>query len=303
MKPIKLIMSAFGPYAGEMPAIEFSQFEDKGLFLISGDTGAGKTTIFDAICFALYGATSGTFRGTKNLRSEYAKESTETYVDFYFSHQGKDYHVWRRPEYERPKQRGEGMTSIKENAIFYSEDSTPIEGKKQVDEAVKELLHIDEKQFKQIAMIAQGEFWDLLNARTDERTKILRTIFQTSGYNNIEYKLKDRMDISYKQKSQTEHSIIQYFKDASSDPEDELAEALLELQSRAERSGSAWNIEEIIEILKAVIESDKSRLESAEADLQTIERKFEESQKALATAETNNGFITKLEELKQKKRN
>ena len=94
MKPIKLIMSAFGPYAGEMPAIEFSQFEDKGLFLISGDTGAGKTTIFDAICFALYGETSGRFRDTKNLRSEYAKESTETYVDFYFTHQGRDYHVW-----------------------------------------------------------------------------------------------------------------------------------------------------------------------------------------------------------------
>lgn len=93
MKPIRLIMSAFGPYAGETPVIEFSQFEDKGLFLISGDTGAGKTTIFDAICFALYGETSGRFRDTKNLRSEYAKESVETYVDFYFTHQGKSYHV------------------------------------------------------------------------------------------------------------------------------------------------------------------------------------------------------------------
>lgn len=78
------------------------------------------------------------------------KETTETYVDFYFSHQGRDYHVWRRPEYERKKQRGTGVTSIKENAIFYAGDSTPIEGKKQVNEAVKNLLHIDEKQFKQI---------------------------------------------------------------------------------------------------------------------------------------------------------
>ena len=203
MKPIKLIMSAFGPYAGTMPAIEFSQFEEKGLFLISGDTGAGKTTIFDAICFALYGETSGRFRDTKNLRSEYAKESTETYVDFYFSHQGREYHVWRRPEYERKKQRGTGVTSIKEKAVFYSENSIPIEGKTQVNEAVKELLHIDEKQFKQIAMIAQGEFLALLNARTDDRTKILRTIFQTSGYNNIEYRLKDRMDTSYKTKVST----------------------------------------------------------------------------------------------------
>ena len=177
MKPIKLIMSAFGPYAEEMPAIEFSQFEEKGLFLISGDTGAGKTTIFDAICFALYGETSGKFRDTKNLRSEYAKDTIETYVDFYFSHQGRNYHVWRRPGYERKKQRGSGVTSVNEKAIFYSEDNKPIEGKTLVNDTVKELLHIDEKQFKQIAMIAQGEFWNLLNAKTDERTKILRTIF------------------------------------------------------------------------------------------------------------------------------
>ena len=298
MKPIKLIMSAFGPYAGEMPAIEFSQFEDKGLFLISGDTGAGKTTIFDAICFALYGETSGRYRDTKNLRSEYAKESTETYVDFYFSHQGRDYHIWRRPEYERKKQRGTGVTTIKENAIFYSGDSTPIEGKTQVYEAVKELLHIDEKQFKQIAMIAQGEFWALLNAKTDDRTKILRTIFQTSGFNNIEYRLKDRLDASNKLKTKTENSIIQYFDDVQADADDEHAEQLSELQARAKRSGSAWNIEEITGVLRAVIESDKGRLEAADSELKAVEDEYDRSKEVLATAETNNGFIYKLEELK-----
>lgn len=302
MKPIKLIMSAFGPYAGEMPAIEFSQFEEKGLFLISGDTGAGKTTIFDAICFALYGETSGRFRDTKNLRSEYAKESTETYVDFYFTHQGRAYHVWRRPEYERKKQRGNGVTSIKENAIFYSGDSTPIEGKKQVNDAVKKLLHIDEKQFKQIAMIAQGEFWTLLNAKTDDRTKILRTIFQTSGYNNIEHRLKDLMDASYKLKAKTEDSIVQYFADVSVDEEDELSESLSDLQARAKRSGSAWNLEEIMEILTSVIQSDKEKLESADSELKTIEKEYDKSKEALATAETNNGFITKLEGLKEKEK-
>ena len=93
MKPIKLIISAFGPYAGTMPQIDFEKFEDKGLFLISGDTGAGKTTIFDAICFALYGTSSGTYRDTKNLRSEYAYDSTESFVDFYFTHQGQSYHI------------------------------------------------------------------------------------------------------------------------------------------------------------------------------------------------------------------
>ena len=302
MKPIKLIMSAFGPYAGTMPAIEFSQFEEKGLFLISGDTGAGKTTIFDAICFALYGETSGRFRDTKNLRSEYAKESTETYVDFYFSHQGREYHVWRRPEYERKKQRGTGVTSIKEKAVFYSENSIPIEGKTQVNEAVKELLHIDEKQFKQIAMIAQGEFLALLNARTDDRTKILRTIFQTSGYNNIEYRLKDRMDTSYKTKVKTEDSIVQYFTDVLVDADDELAESLSDLQARAKRSGSAWNLKEIIEMIKAVIGSDKEKLEGADSELKAVEKEYDKSKEALATAETNNRFITRLEDLEAKEK-
>ena len=150
--------------------------------MIAGDTGAGKTTIFDAICFALYGTTSGTYRDTKNLRSEYAKDSAKSYVDFYFTHQGRAFHVWRQPSYERQKQRGSGVITEKERAVLYEEGQTPIEGLTQVNNAVKELLHIDEKQFKQIVMIAQGEFWDLLNAKTDQRTEILRTIFLTSGY-------------------------------------------------------------------------------------------------------------------------
>ena len=185
MRPTKLIISAFGPYAETMPEIDFTQFEERGLFLISGDTGAGKTTIFDAICFALYGTTSGTYRDTKNLRSEYAKEGVESYVDFYFSHQGKNYHVWRQPGYERKKLRGTGTVTVKERAILYEEGKVPVEGLNNVNAAVIKLLNIDEKQFKQISMIAQGEFWNLLNAKTEERTEILRTIFQTNGYKNI----------------------------------------------------------------------------------------------------------------------
>ena len=145
MKPIKLIISAIGPYAGLLPEIKFDALEEKGLFLISGDTGAGKTMIFDAICFALYGTTSGTYRGTKNLRSEYARDSVQSYVDFYFSHQGREFHVWRQPSYERQKQRGSGVIIEKEKAILYGEGQAPIEGLTQVSNAVKELLHIDEK--------------------------------------------------------------------------------------------------------------------------------------------------------------
>ena len=291
MKPSKLILSAFGPYAGPMPEIDFTQFEEKGLFLISGDTGAGKTTIFDAICFALYGTTSGSYRDTKNLRSEYAKDTEESYVDFYFSHQGKKYHIWRQPSYERKKQRGTGVITEKEKAVFYEEGKAPIEGLTQVNLAVKELLHIDEKQFKQIAMIAQGEFKDLLNAKTEQRTEILRTIFMTDGYKNMEYKLKDRMDASYAVKRKTEDSIIQYFGDVSAAEDDRWSSELTDLQDKARESGSVWNLKELLEFLERLIQSEKETLLVEKDRLQVEEENLRSRQEVLATARTNNEFI------------
>lgn len=302
MKPKKLIISAIGPYAEKLPEIAFDVFEEKGLFLISGDTGAGKTTIFDAICFALYGTTSGTYRDTKNLRSEYAKDSVQSYVDFYFSHQGREFHVWRQPSYERKKQRGSGMILEKERAIFYEEGQAPIEGLTQVNHAIRELLHIDEKQFKQIVMIAQGEFWDLLNAKTDQRTEILRTIFLTGGYKNIEYKLKDQMDASYKRKAKAEDSILQYFEDVSADEENEIFRELTDLKDRAGRSKSAWNLDEMIDVTERLISSDREALERVQAELKDAEKKLRDSTDELARAEMNNGFIKKKEELEKEKR-
>ena len=294
MKPSKLIISAFGPYAGRVPEIDFTKFEEKGLFLISGDTGAGKTTIFDAICFALYGTTSGSYRDTKNLRSEYASDTAESYVDFYFSHQGKNYHIWRQPSYERKKQRGTGVITEKEKAVFYEEGKAPVEGLTQVNLAVKDLLHIDEKQFKQIAMIAQGEFRDLLNAKTEQRTEILRTIFLTDGYKNIEYRLKDRMDASYAIRRKTEDSIVQYFGDVSASKTDVLSEELTELKDRARESGSAWNLEELLELLGRLIQSDQEKLEVEKERLEQAECILRSKQEALATAQTNNEFIDRL---------
>lgn len=301
MKPIKLMISAIGPYAGKLPEIEFEAFEEKGLFLISGDTGAGKTTIFDAICFALYGTTSGTYRDTKNLRSEYAEASVQSYVDFYFTHQGREFHVWRQPSYERKKQRGSGVILEKEKAVLYEEGRPPIEGLTQVNHAVRELLHIDEKQFKQIVMIAQGEFWDLLNAKTEQRTEILRTIFMTSGYKNIEYKLKDRMDASYKAKAKAESSMIQHFEDVSAEKADELSDELEELKKRAADSGSAWNLEEILDVMERLIRSDQERLKNMNADLKKAETELKKNNEKLALARTNNGFIEKREKLEKEK--
>ncbi|MCM1037968.1 MAG: AAA family ATPase [Ruminococcus sp.] len=301
MKPMKLIVSAIGPYAGKMPEIEFEQFESKGLFLICGDTGAGKTTLFDAICFALYGETSGTYRDAKNLRSEYADPSTESFVDFYFSHQGKNYRVHRQPSYDRQKQRGQGMVTEKEKAVFYAEGELPIEGTTAVNNAVRELLMIDFKQFKQIAMIAQGEFWELLNASTDDRTKILRTIFMTSAYQSMGYQLKERKNASYAGRKTTEDSIIQYFNDALAPQEEMLAQELTALQSKAGKSGSAWNLEEMLAILTDVIAADQDVLKAGKKEAASVDKILEEKKKALSSAHINNDFLHRLEKFSREK--
>lgn len=301
MKPTRLIISAIGPYAEEMPEIDFEEFEGKGLFLISGDTGAGKTTIFDAICFALYGETSGTYRDAKNLRSEYASPLAESFVDFHFSHQGKKYHVYRQPAYERPKARGKGMVTVKEKAVFYPEGEAPIEGATAVNHAVKELLLIDYKQFKQIAMIAQGEFWALLNASTEERTKILRTIFMTSAYQSMGYQLKDRRNASFAGKKTAEESIIQYFNDAVSPEEGELAEALASMQEKARNSGSAWNLAEMLQLLEDILLVDKRLYAEGEKTFTAADRLLEENKRELGNAHMNNEFLRRLEKFVREK--
>ncbi len=301
MRPVKLIISAFGPYADTMPEIDFTQFEEKGLFLVSGDTGAGKTTIFDAICFSLFGKTSGSWRDTKNLRSEYAKDDTPSFVDFYFSHQGRQYHIWRQPSYERKKLRGSGVIKEDEKAILYEEGKNPVEGLTKVDRAVKELLHIDDKQFKQIAMIAQGEFWELLNARTDKRTEILRTIFMTDGYKAIEYRLKDRMDSSFGRKKNAEISILQFFGGILTGPEGEANEAYQAAKARAEGAGSAWNLDELLGIVQNLIGFDEEHLTQEEEKLDALETDLKKNDEKLTLAQSTNESILRLERLRQQK--
>lgn len=297
MRPVKLVMSAFGPYAGRTPEIDFDRFEDRGLFLIAGDTGAGKTTIFDAICFALYGEASGSHRDTKNLRSEYAGEGTECFVEFTFSHQGRQYCIRREPLYERRKQRGEGFVTVNEKAVLYCEDKPPTEGKKEVNSAVEELLHIDSHQFKQIAMIAQGEFWDLLNAKTEERTEILRTIFMTEGYREIEFGLKRRMDAAVGRQKNIEAAILQYFRDVMPG-EGEESNALRELQERMEKADYAlWNLEKLQTAIAGITEADRASGAVMAEKMEAGERALAEKRKQLALAETNNALIDRLESL------
>ena len=156
MKPVSLTISAFGPYAGEQ-TIDFERLGSQGLFLITGDTGAGKTTIFDAITFALYGEASGDVRKADMFRSKYAKDDVKTFVRLTFEYANKRYTVERNPEYMRPKGRGTGMTTEKANAALeYPDDREPVTKSREVTRAITELIGLDCRQFTQIAMIVPG---------------------------------------------------------------------------------------------------------------------------------------------------
>ena len=173
MRPLLLKMSAFGPYAGNT-VIEFDKLGDKGLYLICGDTGAGKTTIFDAICYALFGEASGKLRDVSMLRSKYADDATPTEVELLFLHNDKEYRIVRNPEYYRPSKRGEGLTKQPQDACLYMPDGNVISKAKDVNKAVEELLSLNCDQFFQISMIAQGSFRELLISDTNTRQKIFR---------------------------------------------------------------------------------------------------------------------------------
>ncbi|MDE7205096.1 MAG: AAA family ATPase [Lachnospiraceae bacterium] len=210
MKPVKLILSAFGPYAGNTE-IDFGRLGGQGLYLITGDTGAGKTTIFDAIVFALYGEASGDVRKADMFRSKYAKDEVPTFVLFTFEHRGKCYQVKRNPEYQRPKGRGSGYTTQKAEAeLIYPDDRIPITKSKEVTKAVTDLIGLDRRQFTQIAMIAQGDFQKLLLAGTEERGNIFRQIFKTGLYQTLQGKLKDAVKVQWVEYNELKRSISQY---------------------------------------------------------------------------------------------
>ena len=160
MRPITLTVSAFGPYAGKM-TLDMERLGTSGLYLITGDTGAGKTTIFDAIVFALYGSASGQNREPAMLRSQYAAPDTPTEVELVFSHMGEVYRIRRNPEYERPRLKGSGTTKQKAEAELTLPDRT-VNKPREVDAAIRELIGLDRDQFMQISMIAQGDFQKLL---------------------------------------------------------------------------------------------------------------------------------------------
>lgn len=298
MKPEKLVMSAFGPYAGRTE-IDFTKLTDSGLFLITGITGAGKTTIFDAVSFALYGEASGTFRPTESLRSDYADPHTETFVDLTFTHRNKTYRIVRNPEYYAAKKRGTGLKKVLANAILYLPDDKPVEGIKQVKTAVLDLLRIDMNQFKQISMIAQGEFYNLLNAKSNERTVILQKIFMTEGYAKMGKILQEKAGEIGRQLSEKDRSIMQYFSGADYAEDSACAEEILSLQKTIKETGRVWQTGEMMDVLEKLIAEQKTKKEETEQEEKNIRTQADKLQAEYTLVQENNRRFIQLKEAQE----
>ena len=257
MRPLELKLAAFGPYAGE-EHIDLRPLGRGGLFLVTGDTGAGKTTLFDAVSYALFGQLSGGVRGVDTVRSDYADPALETSVELCFEHRGRQYTVRRSPQYRRPKKRGEGDTLHPAAVAFTPPEGPVLEKIQEADEAIRALLGMDGEQFRQIAMIAQGQFTELLNAPGERRSGVLRQIFGTGACRELQEKLRAAAASCARATEQSDAALRQYFASlkAPAGEEARLAE-LLEDQAAVYRCG------EILERMEELCAAD----ETAQAQL------------------------------------
>lgn len=268
MRPLRLTMSAFGPYAGKTE-LSLEQLGTRGLYLITGDTGAGKTTIFDAISFALFGEASGDSRAADMLRSQYAEAETPTQVELVFAYAGKTYTVRRSPEYERPAKRGDKLVTQKAEAELTLPDGRVITRLKDVDAQVQAILGVTRKQFSQIAMIAQGEFRRLLQANTKERMEIFRGIFKTEGYAALQQRLKTEASQARDDCAALRQSAQQYVSGIQCEEEHPLA-------SRAEmaREGQL-PADEILSLLEQLLAQDEQEAVMLEENLHRTEQQLD----------------------------
>lgn len=301
MRPLKITMSAFGPYAGEV-TLDMQKLGKSGIYLITGDTGAGKTTVFDAISYALYGEASGNYRENTTLRSKYASADTPTFVELEFEYNNEIYKINRNPEYPRPNKRGEGFTKQNANAELVMPDGSVITKIKEVSAKVEEIIGINKNQFSQIAMIAQGDFRKLLNCETNERSKIFRKIFKTEPYHNIEIKLSSLFNELKRNREKEKSGIEQYINQLKCNENDTLS---LELE-RA-KSGDVL-IEDVIKLAGEIINKDTLEYTKTQKNIESINEEIEkinsniklyENQEATKKAYTK--ASAKLEELKTKR--
>ena len=277
MKPLTLKISAFGPFKDEIE-IDFSSISDSKIFLITGDTGSGKTSIFDAICYCLYNVSSGTNRTIDSLRSDYASKDTVTYVELKFSHKNKTYTIYRSPSYMK-----EGRKTKTQAEATLTYDDVVIDGVKQVTDKVTEILGIDDKQFKQISMLAQGEFLKLLLATSDERSKIFRKIFDTSIYNTLSEKLKNRY-LTIKKKYDESNLIL----------ENEIAHIDWDIDT------SDMLTEKIIKKLNDLIDEDKKTVQKINSKINELNEQKQKLNNIITLAKIDNENINMYDKLQIK---
>lgn len=279
MKPIRLTISAFGPYAGKTE-LDFTRLGGQGLYLITGDTGAGKTTIFDAVAYALYGEASGDVRRADMFRSKYADQETPTYVELVFAYAGQQYTIRRNPGYLRPKKRGEGFTEQKDDAVLtFPDERRPVTQSKAVTKAVTELIGLDRKQFSQIAMIAQGDFQKLLLAGTEERVGIFRQIFHTDMYQSIQKSLADAAREQWKIYDELKRSICQYMDGIICGEDTPVSVKLKEL----EKEKFDGRVGEGMALLEALCREDREILGKLDEEIRNREVWIAEEERRLGT--------------------
>lgn len=265
MKPIQLVLSAFGPYV-ERTVIDFSALGEEGLFLIAGDTGAGKTTIFDAISFALYGEASGgkEKRKSKSFHSDYVSDQTETYVELTFRHRGETWWIRRNLEYQRPaKKKKDGMETTTRQAAdaqMRNEDTgEEILRMDDVNRRVRELLGLTQDQFTQTVMIAQGDFLKILTASSDDRKKLFRDLFHTNLYVDLQSRLQEKNRACADEQKALEQVILSA--EGKIDPEAEFAEREILLSY----CGQIQHTDALCALLARLIEQEKAAQEQARA--------------------------------------
>ena len=280
MRPIKLTISAFGPYASKQ-VIDFEELKGRNIFVISGKTGAGKTTIFDAISYALYGEASGESRETDSLRSHFADDNTETYVELEFELRGEKYTVNRVPKQKKKKARGEGYTEKSADATLTLPDGKVITKVKNVTDKIIEILGITREQFKQIVMLAQGEFKKLLLADSVEREGIFRKIFNTYDFEKIQAELKDKAANLSKNRTKSKHEMEINLKNIKGEHDiviDEYVDFPL-----------------VIEKLKDLLERDNNIYKTLNEEGKEVDNKLQVKNQEKAIIETNNNLLKEKE--------
>ena len=299
MRPLKLTMAGFGPYAGTQE-LDFSVLGSRGLYLITGDTGAGKTTIFDAITFALYGEASGQSREPAMLRSKYARPEDPTFVELTFDYGGQTYTVRRNPEYDRAKKSGTGLTRQAADAQLTYPDGRVVTKLREVNTAIRDILGLSREQFAQVAMIAQGDFRALLQADTEQRQRIFRDIFQTGRYVTLQKQLSIQASELKNQLDRARFSAQQYIGGILC-PED----SLLAPQVEKAKAGELLT-DRVLELLEQLLSQDlqtqqtlDSRLTEAQNELEQLTARltqaaaYRQAQKSLSEQEEAQAQLTK----------